>query len=259
MTDTGCTTSHLLSAVRDLKHGFCGRVDAAGNTLNVSHKFATDPAAAEQALLRAIHLVFKGERRLARVEQVHSNLVHTIIDAEDTAQVPRADALVTNRRDIALGIVTADCAPVLLVDPQAQIIGAAHAGWRGAVSGILAATLAAMQKIGARPNHVVAAIGPSISGLNYEVGDKLRNDVVNLNPLSETFFFVPPGKSSPHFDLPGFIKADLARLGVVETDDLATCTYANSAKYYSHRRATHTGEPQGRQIALIGLNPQNTP
>lgn len=249
----------LLDAVPEIAHGFCGRTDQNGIDLNVSEKFATSPDAAHQARMLAVELVFGAPRALARVTQVHSNLVHTIIETQDIAQMPKADALVTNRRDVALGIVTADCAPVLFADPEAQIIGAAHAGWRGATSGVLAATVAAMQKIGAQPSRIVATIGPTISGPNYEVGDAFKAEVTRLNAGTETFFFRPEPDASTHFDLPRFIHAELARLGLSQIEDVGLCTYAKTKDFYSHRRATHTGEAQGRQIALIGLNPESTP
>lgn len=244
-----CQTAPNLAAVPRLAHGFCGR------TLNVSDKFAASPEQANKAVSQAVRAVFNADRPLALVSQVHSSLVHTVIDPKDRLQKPKADALVTNLRDIALGIVTADCAPVLLADPEAGVVAAAHAGWRGAVAGILAATLAAMQQIGAEPHRVRAAIGPTISGMNYQVGSAFQDEAQTLNPDTAPHFFVPPSGDQPHFDLPGFLIAELERLGIADMSDLGVCTYAHNADYFSHRRATHTGEAQGRQIALIGLNP----
>lgn len=254
-----CETAPNLRAAHQIAHGFCPRQDLQGASLNVSDKFASSPQEAEAARARAVLAVFGAPRPLARVAQIHSNLVHTILNDDDLRAEPKADALVTNRRELALGIVTADCAPVLFADPEAGVIAAAHAGWRGAVSGILAATLAAMQELGAHPHNMIAAIGPTISGVNYEVGEAFAREVEELNPLAARHLFRPPGKRNIHFDLPQFLTAELTRLDIGDVADLGLCTYGEPDRFYSHRRATHTAQNEGRQIALIGFNPVSSP
>ena len=153
---------------------------------------------------------------------------------------------------LPLGILTADCTPILFADPEAGVIGAAHAGWSGAAQGIALNTIAAMVALGADPACIRAAIGPTISGPNYEVGDPFRTDLLAIAPDGAPFFTTPYG-GKPHFDLPGFVEAQLraARIGPVE--NLGICTYADPVRYFSHRYATHHQTKTGRQIAVIAL------
>jgi YfiH family protein len=153
---------------------------------------------------------------------------------------------------LALGILTADCTPILFADPIAGVIGAAHAGWRGAVDGICGATIEAMVALGAQPENIIAAIGPTISGANYEVGDQFKADFLALQPHGERHFFAPEGKKT-HFDLPGFVAAQLSKSGVGTIEKVGGCTYGEPGRYFSHRYGTHQNSRTGRQVAIIGL------
>jgi YfiH family protein len=185
--------------------------------------------------------------------QVHSTKVVTLTERPDRTVAVEADAMVTNRKDILLGVLTADCSPILLADPEAGITGAVHAGWKGAAGGILYATVMAMVALGADPRHIRAAIGPTISGANYEVGPDTAGQIVALDKSAANHVSIPAGKSREHFDIPGLLTEQLFGAGVGLVGDLGICTYANPGKYFSHRYATHHGTNTGRQIAVIGM------
>jgi YfiH family protein len=160
--------------------------------------------------------------------------------------------VVTNRRDIVIGIVTADCGPVLLADKETGIVGAAHAGWRGAHGGVLENTVVAMEALGAKRDRIIAVLGPTIAQRSYEVDEGFRSNFV---PSDEAFFEdagVRNGANRWQFDLPGYILARLERMGVGEVAALGRDTYAIREKYYSYRRAMHEGSPTyGRQLSVI--------
>ncbi|HET9068764.1 MAG TPA: peptidoglycan editing factor PgeF [Amaricoccus sp.] len=166
---------------------------------------------------------------------------------------PRADAAVTARPGVALGVLTADCAPVLFHDPDAGVIGAAHAGWRGAVDGVLEATLSALEGLGARRQAVRAAVGPTISQRAYEVGPEFLDRFRAEEDGSERFF--APGEGDRlRFDLPGYVLARLRAAGIAEAGWIGACTYSDPARFFSYRRANHAGEPDyGRLISAIRL------
>jgi purine-nucleoside/S-methyl-5'-thioadenosine phosphorylase / adenosine deaminase len=186
--------------------------------------------------------------------QIHSPDVVVADTPWPAAERPRADAIVTQRSGIAIGVSTADCGPVLLADAQAGVIGAAHAGWRGALTGVTDATIAAMERLGAERARIVAALGPMIRQSNYEVGADLIERFRAEDPGSEKFF--APGARANHalFDLAGYVAARLKRAGIGSIDDLGLCTYANEDRFYSYRRTTHRGEPDyGRHVNAIAL------
>lgn len=186
------------------------------------------------------------------VKQVHSAIVVTV-NAPFVGELPEADALVSATPGLALAIRTADCAPVLLADRAAGVIGAAHAGWRGAFSGVLEATVGAMVSLGARPQAIVAAIGPTIAQPSYEVDEGFRARLLDHDGADQRFFAAgSPGHWQ--FDLPAYATARLHAAGVATVDDLALDTYADERRFHSFRRATHRGEPTyGRQFSLIAL------
>lgn len=186
------------------------------------------------------------------VKQVHSATVATV--SEPFADnPPEADGLVTATPGLALAIRTADCAPVLFADRAAGVIGAAHAGWRGAVGGVLEATVAAMVAMGASPAGIIAVVGPTIARPSYEVDDGFHTRL--LHGAAENARFFTPGRAGHwQFDLPAYVVARLRDAGVGQVDDLALDTYADAARFHSFRRATHRGEPTyGRQFSLISL------
>ena len=215
--------------------------------LGVPHAFLDGPqSAAERSdlLAHTAGPVF--------VKQVHSPIALRV-DAPFVGERPEADALVTATPGLALAIVTADCAPVLLADEQAGVVGAAHAGWRGAFGGVLEAVVEEMTLLGARRENIAAAIGPTIAQPSYEVDEAFRHRFLEADPEHKRFFRDgEPGHFQ--FDLPAFVADRLAAAGVGRVDDLALDTYADPARFFSYRRATHRGEStDGRQVSLIAL------
>ncbi len=212
----------------------------ADNLAGVPHGFSDALGLAADDILPGAPLV--------RLKQVHSNRVFRAGDSWQDP--PEGDALVTDRPGLVLCIVTADCAPVLLADQEAGVIGAAHAGWRGALGGVIENTVAEMCALGAVHDRIRAAIGPTIAQASYEVDDALRD---RFSPADERFF--EPGREGHfQFDLPGFVASRLAAAGVSRVENLAEDTYAQPGRFHSYRRATHLGEDVGgRQLSLIGL------
>jgi YfiH family protein len=243
------------AAIDGVPHGFLGRSGgvsqgiAAG--LNVGWGSGDDRDAIAENRRRAVEAVLPGAR-LVTVHQIHS---HYALEAGDWPEEdrPHADGLVTDKPGVLLGILTADCAPVLFADREAGVVGAAHAGWRGALAGVNEATIAAMEKLGARRERIAAAIGPAIAARNYEVDPSFRDLLVGYVPENERFF--SDGRNGkPHFDLEAYIAARLAATGLRIIEAIGLDTYAMPERFYSYRRATHQGEPTyGRQVSLIGL------
>ena len=236
-----------------LPHGFLGRRGGVSQGaiagLNVGHGADDDAEAVAENRRRAVEAVLPGAK-LATVYQVHSPDVVQVRLPWPHDKRPRADGMVTNRRGLLLGIVTADCAPVLFADHAAGVIGAAHAGWRGAHGGVLENTLAAMERLGAERSRIETVIGPAIAAESYEVDVAFRE---NFGPDDERFF--APGREGHwQFDLEAYICRRLDKAGVVLWEPLGLDTYADEARFFSYRRATHRGEPTcGRQFSLIGL------
>ena len=187
---------------------------------------------------------------LATVYQVHSPDAVEVRAPWPHDDRPRADAMVADRPGLLLGVVTADCAPVLLADPEAGVIGAAHAGWRGAHSGVIESTVREMERLGARPERIAVAIGPAIAQPSYEVDAGFREAFT----VDDEEFFAPGREGHWQFDLEGYVAARLRTAGVGTIECLGLDTYADEARFFSYRRATHRGEPTyGRQFSLIGL------
>jgi YfiH family protein len=194
--------------------------------------------------------------RLLTVFQTHSADVLTVTALHEPGNAPAADAMVTVLPEIGLAILTADCAPVLLADEAAGVIGAAHAGWKGAIGGVLENTVAAMIALGARAKTIRAAIGPTISQANYEVGAEFSDRFIADDPANKSFFKASQKDKHFQFDLPGYCAGRLKAAGVIEICDLAQCTYADEDSFYSYRRATHKQEPDyGRNISVVVLRP----
>ncbi len=190
---------------------------------------------------------------LVTIHQIHS--AETVIATApwpDDAR-PHADAVVTDRPGLILGVVTADCAPVLLADREAGVIAAAHAGWKGALGGVLASAVSAMVGLGARADRIAAAVGPTIARASYEVDDRFQRHFFAADRANERFFADgQPGHWQ--FDLEGFVVSQLAEAGVGRIEALGLDTYAEPDRFYSFRRATHRREPDyGRQLSLIAL------
>ena len=246
-------TSTLLMGTR---HGFLGRQGgvSAGLVagLNVGLGSGDDPAAIAENRRRVVAAVAP-DAALTTVFQVHSPDVVVATAAWPDDARPHADALVTNRPGLVLGILTADCAPVLLADHDAGVIGAAHAGWKGAIGGVTDATVAAMESLGARRGRINAVVGPCIAQASYEVDDGFRARFVAVEPENDLFFVADrPGHA--RFDLPGYVAHRLRTFGVGLVEALALDTLALADRFYSFRRATLRQEPDyGRQISLIAL------
>jgi polyphenol oxidase len=246
-----------------IAHGFFGRAGGASTgiyeSLNCGPGSHDDPdAVAQNRRLVAAALVPQGERpQLVSLSQIHSATVHTLPGWGGEPR-PEGDAMVTATPGLALGILTADCAPVLLADPKAKVIGAAHAGWKGALGqdgrGVLEATLETMEKLGAQRMRIQCAIGPCITQENYEVGWDFRDRFLELG-LKNRRFFVPSDKAGHYrFDLPGYAAHRLTAAGVGAVSALGFCTYPPENGFFSFRRTTHAGEPDyGRQISAIVL------
>ncbi|CAA2140425.1 peptidoglycan editing factor PgeF [Methylobacterium bullatum] len=191
---------------------------------------------------------------LVSLYQVHSAEVAIIDGPMALADRPRADAMVTRVPNLALGIATADCGPILFADTVGRVVGAAHAGWKGALSGVIAATVEAMERLGSARADITAVLGPTISQAAYEVGDDFRTRFAEEVPGSDAHF--APGQREGHaqFDLPGFIARRLREAGIEKASTLGLCTYADPERFYSYRRTTHRGEADyGRLISAIVL------
>ncbi len=239
-----------------LAHGFFTRRGGVSRgvyrSLNVGLGSGDDPAHVAENRARAMRAL--GADALATPYQVHGAAVHVLTErADETAPPPRADAMVTTRRGIAIGVVTADCVPVLLADAGAGVIAAAHAGWRGALAGICSATVSAMEGLGARRARIRAAIGPAIAQGSYEVGPEVRDAFLAALPPASRFFATAEG-GRYLFDLPGLVASRLAALGLDAIETLACDTYAGADRFFSYRRSTHRGETDyGRQLSAIAL------
>ena len=244
------------AALDAVPHGFLGRRGGVSTGelagLNVGFGSSDDRAAIEENRRRAIEAVAPGAA-LATVHQVHSPEAVYVHAPWPQAERPHADAMVTDRPGILLGILTADCAPVLFADAEAGVIGAAHAGWRGAISGVTDATVAAMEKLGAQRDRIRAAVGPCIAQRSYEVDESFRGRFLDTHAANERFF-ITGGRGKPHFDLAAYVADRLRSAGIAEVEVSGLDTYADPDRFYSFRRATHRGEADyGRQVSLIGL------
>jgi YfiH family protein len=193
--------------------------------------------------------------RLISVHQVHSPDV-VRVEGAWAAERPRADAMVTATPGLALGVLTADCGPILFADPHARVIGAAHAGWKGAFTGVIDAVAAGMEDLGARRERIIAVLGPTISRTAYEVGPEFVARFLGADAGCKRFF-APSGRvGHAMFDLPSFIAVKAVEAGIGHFEDLSLCTYADPARFFSYRRTTHAGEPDyGRQVSAIALVP----
>jgi YfiH family protein len=240
----------------DATHGFFGREGGVSEGIYASLNCGPGSSDVRERVLenrsRAIAALAPGVP-LVTMYQVHGAEAVTVNAPWEIAQNPKADAMVTDRKGIALGILTADCAPILLADSQAHVIGAAHAGWNGAISGVADSVVAAMIKLGAKRERIRAAIGPCISQAAYEVGPEFEARFRSADAANARFF-VPSARSSHwRFDLPAYVAHRLARAGVT-AEIVAACTYEREADFFSYRRTTHRKEPDyGRELSAIVL------
>jgi YfiH family protein len=247
-----------LSALKGLRHAFFTREGGVSKgiyaTLNGGIGSQDEQAAVAENRSRMASALGVTPDRLLSLYQIHSPDVVVAETAWPRDQRPRADATVTNVPGLALGVSTADCGPVLFADAQARVIGAAHAGWRGAFGGVLEATIAAMEKLGAKRERIVAALGPMIRQDNYEVGPDLIERFRAADTANMRFFAPAEREGHAMFDLPGYARSRLERAGISQVEDLGLCTFADPARFYSYRRSTKLGEADyGRHINAIAL------
>lgn len=246
------------SALATIPHGFLTRQggvsEGAFGSLNCSLSSRDEPARVLRNRRLATSAVALGEVAPLALFQVHGVAVVRAAVAWSDGERPRADAAVTDRPGLALSVVTADCAPVLLADARAGVVGAAHAGWRGAALGILEETVKAMEALGAERGRISAAIGPSIRQASYQVGDDMRDAVLQADDAAAILFRPDTEPGRWRFDLQGLCRSRLVRAGVGTVDDLGLDTCTDEARFFSYRRTTLSGGgPLGHQISVIGL------
>lgn len=245
-------------ALPGIRHGFFTREGGVSAglyaTLNGGVGSQDAPANVVENRARMAAALGVAPDRLLTAYQVHSPHVVVAEAPWPHAQRPRADAIVTRVRGLGIGVSTADCGPVLLADAHAHVVGAAHAGWRGALAGVIEACIAAMERIGADRARIVAALGPMIRQPNYEVGADVVDRFLAEDRSTARFFAASPRSGHSLFDLAGLIADRLQRAGVSQVEDLGLCTYADPARFFSYRRATHRAEADyGRHVNGIAL------
>ena len=247
-----------LSGPARISHGFFTRAGgvSAGlyGSLNCGIGSKDERANVLENLARVARRLGTDADRLLTCHQIHSATA-LYVDRPWTPDArPKADALVTRVPGLAIGALAADCTPVLFADPAAGVIGAAHAGWKGALAGILESALEVMEQAGARRANIIAVVGPCISQRAYEVGPEFEAAFVAVNQSYARYFSKPAPDARAHFDLPGFVGDRLRSAGAGRVEDLAQCTYSNPNRFFSFRRTTHAREADyGRQISAIML------
>ncbi len=256
--ETRAIAAAALFACSGVRHGFFtrhGGVSAAPyNSLNCGLGSGDDRALAAENRARAARHFDLPAERLVTVYQIHSAHVVTVDQPWSAADSPRADALVSDRPGVMLGILAADCAPVLLADPQARVIGAAHAGWRGALGGVVEATVAAMEKLGATRDRIVAAVGPCIAQASYEVSEDFAPPFLQQDKDNARFFAPGIRAGKLQFDLPGYLLQRLMLLGIASAEATGQDTQAEEQDFFSYRRTTLRGEKDyGRLLSAIAL------
>ena len=220
--------------------------------LNAGVGSKDDPAHVLENRARATATLGLSAEHLATPWQVHSAEA-IVVDSPFSGERPKVDGIVTATPGVAVGVVTADCGPVLFADPVNRVVAAAHSGWRGALGGVLEATISAMETAGAKRDRITATLGPTITQPNYEVGLEMMAAFIEGDPDLERFFAPGAGADKRQFDLPGFIVHRLEKAGVA-AGFVGRCTYGEPDAFFSFRRTTHRGEPDyGRQLAAIAL------
>ncbi len=250
-----------LSAESRVRHAFFTRRGGVSEgvyaSLNCGFGSGDDHARVRANRTAAMQTLNADPDELTTVHQIHSADVVKVEEPWPLMHRPKADGMVTDRPGVALGIMTADCAPVLFADTDAGVVGAAHAGWRGALAGVLQATLEAMETLGAARSQVAAALGPCIRKSSYEVGPEFRATFLETDPAHRSYF--EPAVRDGHFmfDLAGFIVDGLWSLGVASVDDVNVDTYVDADRFFSYRRTTHRGESdygRGLSVVMMGEN-----
>lgn len=251
-------TSPLLSALPGIRHAFFTRGGGVSSgvyaSLNGGIGSKDDAAHVVENRSRMARLLGVAPENFVTAYQIHSPDVVVAEKPWDAAARPKADAVVTDVPGLAIGVTTADCGPVLFADAKARVIGSAHAGWRGALSGVIEATLETMEKLGASRPNIVTALGPMIRQPNYEISGEFFRTFVQADGNNDRFFKNGARPDHYMFDLPGYIAARLAQAGVRAIEDCGLCTYAEPDRFYSYRRSQHRSEPDyGRHVNAIVL------
>jgi YfiH family protein len=251
-------TARSLDDIPGLAHGFFTREGGTSGGVYASLNCGLGSRDERVHVIENRHRVARhletSNTRLLTAHQVHSAQAHTVVEPWGPEANPKVDALVTTTPGVAVAVLAADCAPVLLADPSARVVGAAHAGWRGALGGILEGTVAAMERLGAKRRNIRAALGPCIGPGSYEVGDEFEATFLSAAPANARYFRRPEPAARAHFDLPGYVIHRLERAGVGAVERATQCTYLNDTLFFSYRRTTHLHERDyGRQISAIVL------
>jgi YfiH family protein len=249
--------SKLLSAIPRLRHAFFTREGGVSDgiyaSLNGGIGSSDDPARVAENRRRMAEQMGVTPEHFLSVHQTHSPDVMVATGPWQGASRPRADAIVTRTEGLAIGATAADCGPILLTDPRARVIGAAHAGWKGALTGIVEATVEAMEKLGAERGGIVAAIGPLIRQHSYEVGSEFVERFIEADADHALFFLPAARENHAMFDLAGFVRMRLENSGVLMIEDTGIDTYSDE-RFFSYRRSVHRGEPDyGRHVHAIAL------
>lgn len=249
--------SPLLSAIPGLRHAFFTRdggvSDGIYAGLNAGIGSLDDPAHVTENRRRMAEQMGVAPSHFLTLFQTHSPDTVVATGPWQGTSRPRGDAIVTRSAGLSIGVTAADCGPILLVDPTARVIGAAHAGWKGALTGIVESTIAAMETLGAEPSGIVAAIGPLIRQHSYEVGGEFVERFIAADAENALYFIPSAREDHAMFDLAGFVRMRLENAGVLMIDDVGVDTYSDP-RFYSYRRSVHRNEPDyGRHVHAIVL------
>ena len=243
---------------RGIAHAFFTRAGGVSGGIYAELNTGIGSADSRDAVLenraRAAHFLGVAAQDLATPHQVHGIEAVVVEHAWQPGRGPKADAVVTRQPGLAVGVGAADCGPVLFADPAARIVAAAHAGWKGAFSGVLESTVAAMEELGASRQNIIAVLGPTISARAYEVGPEFVARFTEADARNGDFFRPSPRETHAYFDLPAYIVARLRKTGIAEAEAVGFCTYSDETRFFSYRRATHRGEADyGRNLSAIAL------
>ncbi|MFA5955679.1 peptidoglycan editing factor PgeF [Hyphomicrobium sp.] len=248
-----------LANLNGIRHGFFTRNGGVSTglyaSLNCGWGSSDDQSLIAENRRRIGHYLGGDEKfggGVVTLYQEHGTTALEVTTPPSRAALPHADAVVSATPGLVIGVLTADCAPVLLADAEAGIVAAAHAGWRGAINDVAGSAVREMERLGARRDRIVAAIGPCIGQAAYEVGPEFEATFLERNPEFSAYFTRSDANARPHFDLPGFVAMQLRAAGVVSVEDLSLCTSENESLFFSYRRKTHRGDVDyGRQISAI--------
>lgn len=251
-------TASVLNALAGIRHSFFTRLGGVSegvySSLNCGYGNGDSDDNVTTNRARAMEMIDQPPEALVTASQVHSAKAIVVDSPWQRGEAPEADGLVTKKRGIVLGLLTADCTPVLFADGRGKVIGAAHAGWRGAKAGVLEATVEAMLSLGAKPNRIIAVMGPCIRQGSYEVGSEMRDAFLADTPRNDGFFAPSPRPGHYLFDLPTYVYRRLDAMGLKDVHMLQIDNAREPARFFSHRRATVLGEPaSGRNLSAIVL------